>query len=127
MRRKTQESYNAVKQEAKEMTVMKQVAASLAKLTGDSSRLKAEIAALEKSLSNTGSSKTADDVQEELGALSDKMCVPLFFHDSMIMTAYIVVPLIARRLATQMIAISSEISLGGTRTSYMSFNSGSRS
>lgn len=62
-----------MKQEAKELTSMKQVAISLAKLNSDCSRLTTEISALEKSLATTGSTKTADDVQEELGALSDKM------------------------------------------------------
>ncbi len=52
---------------------MKQHAAHVSRTQKDVERLKQEIANIEADLSATGSTKTADDVQEELDALSAEM------------------------------------------------------
>lgn len=55
--------------------MLKQHAATITKNQSEIERLKTEIANLEEELSSTGSSKTADDVQTELDALSNEMWV----------------------------------------------------
>ncbi len=52
---------------------MKQHASHVSRTQKDLERLKLEIASIERDLSETGSTKTADDVQEELDVLSAEM------------------------------------------------------
>ncbi|CAL1713176.1 unnamed protein product [Somion occarium] len=64
---------NEVEQELKEITNLKQHASMVAKTQTEIDELKRSIASLESELSATGSTRTADDVQLELGRLSDEM------------------------------------------------------
>jgi hypothetical protein len=57
----------------KDMSVMKQAANHVSRTQKDISRLRDEISSIEKELAATGSTRTADDVQLELDALSVEM------------------------------------------------------
>lgn len=64
---------NEVEQEIKDLANLKQQATIIAKTQIEIEELKRSIASLETELSATGSTRTADDVQLELGKLSDEM------------------------------------------------------
>ncbi len=64
-----------IKKVLKELAVMKQHAQSVAKLQLDNQRLKEEISRIEEDLASSGSTRTADDVQGDLHALTDEMYV----------------------------------------------------
>lgn len=66
---------NDIKRDMREISTLRQHAAAISKNQSEMERLKTEIANLEEELSSTGSSKTADDVQTELDALSTDMYV----------------------------------------------------
>ncbi|KAI0057825.1 hypothetical protein BV25DRAFT_1994717 [Artomyces pyxidatus] len=64
------EKVASVKKELKDLSSIRQHAGNVSRLYGDVERVKLDIAAIEKSLASTGSTKTADDVQGELDDLS---------------------------------------------------------
>ncbi|KAG8214897.1 hypothetical protein J3R82DRAFT_10069 [Butyriboletus roseoflavus] len=64
---------NGIKKDIRDITTLKQHATAITKNQSENGRLKAEIANLEEELSSTGSSRTADDVQTELDALSNEI------------------------------------------------------
>lgn len=64
---------NDIKKDIRDIATLKQHAAAITKNQSEIGRLTTEIANLEDELSSTGSSKTADDVQTELDALSNEM------------------------------------------------------
>jgi DNA repair protein RAD50 len=64
---------NDMKKDIRDIATLKQHAAAITKNQSEIGRLTTEIANLEEELSSTGSSKTADDVQTELDALSNEM------------------------------------------------------
>lgn len=64
---------NNIKKAIRDIATLKQHAAAITKNQSEIGRLKTEIANLEEELSSTGSSRTADDVQTELDALSNEM------------------------------------------------------
>ncbi|KDQ62331.1 hypothetical protein JAAARDRAFT_66083 [Jaapia argillacea MUCL 33604] len=64
---------NEVKRELRELATMKQQATHVSRNQKDVDRLRREIAAIEDSLSSTGSTKTPDDVQAELDSLSTSL------------------------------------------------------
>ena len=64
---------NDIKKDIRDVTTLKQHAAAITKNQSEIERLKTEITNLEEELSSTGSTKTADDVQGELDALSNEM------------------------------------------------------
>jgi DNA repair protein RAD50 len=63
---------DAAKTELKDVLFLKQVAVSITRLTRDSNTLTQDIAKLEQALQATGSTKTADDIQEALDALANE-------------------------------------------------------
>lgn len=64
---------NDIKKDIKEISVLRQHAATVTQTQKDIERLNREIASLEADLATTGSTKTADDLQEELDALSSAL------------------------------------------------------
>ncbi|PCH40037.1 hypothetical protein WOLCODRAFT_162047 [Wolfiporia cocos MD-104 SS10] len=62
-----------LKQELKELSVIRQHASGLSQLLRDIERLKRDITGMEEDLSTTGSIKTVDDLQAELDALSSEL------------------------------------------------------
>jgi len=64
---------NDIKKDIRDITTLKQHAAAITKNQSEIGRLNTEIANLEEELRSTGSSKTADDVQTDLDALSNEM------------------------------------------------------
>ncbi|KAH8114569.1 AAA domain-containing protein [Phellopilus nigrolimitatus] len=68
-----QEKLDEIRRELKELMVLKQQALSVSESNAASGRLQEEISRLEENLSSTGSVKTADEVQVELGDLSTEI------------------------------------------------------
>lgn len=66
---------NEVKKELKDLALMKQHSASVSKTIRDIERIGQEVKNLETDLEATGSSRTADDVQNQLNEVSANMCV----------------------------------------------------
>ncbi|KAF8552026.1 hypothetical protein OG21DRAFT_1486552 [Imleria badia] len=64
---------NDVKKDIRDIATLKQHATAITKHQAEIERLRAEITNLEEELSSTGSTKTADDVQTELDALSNEI------------------------------------------------------
>jgi DNA repair protein RAD50 len=62
-----------VKSEIKDITFLKQGSASITRLKKECQAATEEIACLEEDLSATGSTKTADDIQEELDKISSDL------------------------------------------------------
>ena len=67
------EKFEGLKRESKDIQVLKQQAAHVSRSQKDVDRLQQEIASIEEELKATGSTRTADDVQEELDDLSTKL------------------------------------------------------
>jgi len=67
------EKLQALKKELKELTSLRQHAVNVSRLHNDCKDLRKEISNVEGSLAATGSKKTADDVQQELDALSTEL------------------------------------------------------
>ncbi|KAI9509211.1 P-loop containing nucleoside triphosphate hydrolase protein [Russula earlei] len=67
---KVNEKLQAIKKELKELASLRQHAVNVSRLHTDCKDLRKEISNVENSLAVTGSTKTADDVQQELDALS---------------------------------------------------------
>ena len=57
----------------KDIAALRQQANSVSQLQKDTERLKREITTIESELMVTGSTKTADDLQEELDTISNQM------------------------------------------------------
>lgn len=70
---KAAQNVEQVKKEIRDITVLKQQAATVSRNLSDIERLTTETANLEEELSATGSVKTADDVQVELDNLSSEI------------------------------------------------------
>ena len=68
-----QEKADKVARELKDIAALRQQANSVSQLQKDIERLKREIATIESELMVTGSTKTADDLQEELDTISNQM------------------------------------------------------
>ena len=66
------------KKELKELLSLRQHAINVSRLHGDCKDLRKEISSVENSLAVTGSTKTADDVQQELDELSTELWVSFF-------------------------------------------------
>ena len=64
---------DGVKKDVKDMNGLKQAVLSITKLQNDVNRVKGDITKLEDDLSNTGSTKTVDDVQRDIDMLTDEM------------------------------------------------------
>ena len=62
-----------VRQQQKDLVVLKQHAINVARTQKDIEGLQSDIVALETELATTGSSRTADDVQLEIDELSSQM------------------------------------------------------
>lgn len=62
-----------MKKDVRDIATLKQHATAITKNQSEIARLRSEIANLEEELSASGSTKTADDVQTELDALSNEM------------------------------------------------------
>lgn len=69
------EKVKEARKEAKDIAAMRQHANHVSRTQKDVARLRVEITHLEEELSATGTTKTADDVQAELDALSLEMYV----------------------------------------------------
>lgn len=69
--------FNEVKKELKDLTLMKQHSATVSKTIKDIERITQEVKNLETDLEATGSSRTADDVQNQLNEVSANLCVYL--------------------------------------------------
>ncbi|PAV16910.1 dna repair rad50 [Pyrrhoderma noxium] len=67
------EKLDTLRSEFKDLQELKQQAHSILEFKSSCDTLKEEIAALEKTLMDTGSVKTADDVQKELGEISSEI------------------------------------------------------
>ena len=68
-----QEKADKVAREVKDIAALRQQANSVSQLQKDTERLKREITTIESELMVTGSTKTADDLQEELDTISNQM------------------------------------------------------
>ena len=68
-----QEKADKVARELKDIAALRQQANSVSQLQKDMERLKREIGTIESELMVTGSTKTADDLQEELDTISNQM------------------------------------------------------
>lgn len=66
-----------LRRQQKELSVLKQHASSVARAQKDIEGLESDVAALETELTATGSTRTADDVQQEIAKLSSEMFVCL--------------------------------------------------
>ena len=64
---------NGLKRELKDIVVLKEHASNVSRTQKELERLKQEIASIENDLLATGSTKTADDVQAELDALTENL------------------------------------------------------
>ncbi|KAI9566180.1 P-loop containing nucleoside triphosphate hydrolase protein [Boletus coccyginus] len=71
--RQATQRVNDIKKDIRDITTLKQHAAAITKNQSEVGRLNTEIANLEEELRSTGSSKTADDVQTDLDALSNEI------------------------------------------------------
>jgi phage shock protein A len=71
------EKLEGLKRELKDIQTLKQQAAHVSRSQKEVERLQHEIASIEEELKATGSTRTADDVQEELDEISAKMQVYL--------------------------------------------------
>ena len=67
---------NEVKKELKDLASMKHHSANVSKATKDIERISQEVKNLETDLEATGSTRTADDVQNQLNEVSANLCVP---------------------------------------------------
>jgi DNA repair protein RAD50 len=67
------ERFEGLKRESKDIQILKQQAAHVSRSQKEVDRLQQEIASIEEELKATGSTRTADDVQEELDDLSTKL------------------------------------------------------
>ncbi|KAI5117920.1 hypothetical protein M0805_001999 [Coniferiporia weirii] len=72
-REASQEKLAEVRRDLKELMVLRQQALNVSELKMAGERLEEEISRLEENLSSTGSVKTADDVQEELGGVGNEI------------------------------------------------------
>lgn len=66
---------NEVKREFKDLSLMKQHSASVSRAIKDIERITQEVKNLKTDLEATGSSRTADDVQNQLNEVSANLCV----------------------------------------------------
>ena len=66
---------NEVKKELKDLALMKQHSSNMSKAIKDIERISQEVKNLETDLEATGSSRTADDVQNQLNEVSANLCV----------------------------------------------------
>ena len=64
---------NDLKRQLKDIVVLKEHASNVSRTQKELERLKQEIASIENDLLATGSTKTADDVQAELDALTENL------------------------------------------------------
>ena len=67
------ENLQVRKKELKELVSLRQHAINVSRLHSDLKDLRKEISSVESSLAVTGSTKTADDVQQELDELSAEL------------------------------------------------------
>lgn len=70
---------NDIKRELKDLHALKEYANNVSRLQKEIERLNGDIKFLESELMSTGSTKTADDVQAEIDAVSADMYVPPSF------------------------------------------------
>ena len=66
---------NEAKKELKDLALMKQHSVSVSRAIKDIERISQEVKNLETDLEATGSSRTADDVQNQLNEVSANLCV----------------------------------------------------
>jgi DNA repair protein RAD50 len=66
---------NEVKKELKDLMLMKQHSTNVSKTIKDIERINQEVKNLETDLEATGSTRTADDVQNQLNEVSTNLCV----------------------------------------------------
>ncbi|KZS93550.1 hypothetical protein SISNIDRAFT_85685 [Sistotremastrum niveocremeum HHB9708] len=79
-----------LKRELKELSTLKQQSVNLAHGQSDITQLEADISRIEQNLAHTGSTRTANDVQEELDQLTLKMSV-LFSYLCIMAHSYVTV------------------------------------
>lgn len=69
---------NNIKKELRDIAALRQQASTMSKMQKDIDRLSREISIIEGELSVTGSTKSPEDVQQELDALSSEMYATWF-------------------------------------------------
>ena len=69
---------NNIKKELRDIAALRQQASTMSKMQKDIDRLSREISIIEGELSVTGSTKSPEDVQQELDALSSEMYATRF-------------------------------------------------
>jgi DNA repair protein RAD50 len=79
-RPQTRDKLTALRKEAKDISVMRSHASHVSRTQREISRLKDDIASIERDLSYTGSTRTTDAVQSELDSLSNDMYVSSQFR-----------------------------------------------